>query len=586
MLEVYNDEDMIEEIIQHIKNEGLHLVVFDNGSTDETFNICKKFLNNGIDKLFSFASNSWELSRDLRIQYDLALTLSPDWVIRFDSDEFLETGMKGITLHDGISEVDKQSYNIIQFDWFNFFMTDDDKKEDSIKNRLRYYSWASEFQFRAWKITPGIRVEETPHLPIFPDFLKYRIHPKKFVLRHYPFRSKQQAEKKLLDRLTKLKNINAEVELGMHFRYKIYSENNFPPIVNHHILTKYNDDYNWNLELKHLPFPNFKLHLKKKENLFSKDGKLLKERPSILGYKLKLRKLREKNLRLRTNNQNLRKKLNLKYEKTIDEDYKKIAKVYWVKCGRNSKNFGDWITSYIYEKTTGKKPIWSDKKNSLEPTYFSSGSIMQKCKGWKNIVIWGSGIIDSQSTFDEPTKVLCVRGPLTRKRFLELGYNCPEIYGDAGLLLPRFYQPKASKKYKVGIIPHFVDFDFCNILFSNLENVKIIDVCNDVEKVVNEICQCEMTISSSLHGIIVSHAYNIKSCWIKFSDKIIGDDVKFLDYYYSINLNKVKSPVVINDNFLSEIDPVDYLIDLIQKYPNPEFPLTTEKLFKTYPFIK
>jgi glycosyltransferase involved in cell wall biosynthesis len=586
MLEVYNDEDIVEELIQHIKNENLHLVVFDNGSTDDTLNICKKFLNNGIDKLFSIGSNSWELSRDLRIQYDLALTLSPDWVIRFDSDEFLETGIKGINLHDGILEADKQGYNIIQFDWFNFFLTDDDKKEGSTKDRLRYYSWASEFQFRAWKVAPGIRSEENPHLPIFPDFLKYKIYPKKFVLRHYPFRSKLQAEKKLLARLAKIKNKNAEVELGMHFRYKIYSENKFPPIVNHQTLSKYKDDNNWNLELTHLPFPNFRNHLIKKENLFSKDGKLLKERPSILDYRLKLKKLRENNLKLKTINQNLNEKFNLENEKNHKEDYKKTVKIYWVKSGTNNKNFGDWITSYIFEKITGEKPIWNNKKNSLDPTYFGSGSILQKCKGWKNIIIWGSGIIDSQSTFDEPTKVLCVRGPLTRKRFLELGYSCPEIYGDPGLLLPRFYHPKISKKYKIGIIPHYVDFDFCKVLFSNLENIKIIDVCNDVEKVVDEICECEMTISSSLHGIIVSHAYNIESCWIKFSNSILGDDVKFLDYYYSLNLNQVKAPVVVNDNFYSKNDPINYLIDWIQNFPNPTFPLTTEKLLKTCPFFQ
>ena len=274
----------------------------------------------------------------------------------------------------------------------------------------------------------------------------------------------------------------------------------------------------------------------------------------------------------------------LKHEKNIDVNDQKSAKIFWIKCGRNNKNFGDLITSYIYEKITGNKPIWSDKKNSLEPTYFGSGSIVQFCKGWKNIIIWGSGIINSQNTFNEPTKVLCVRGPLTRKRFLELGYNCPEIYGDISLLLPRFFQPKSSKKYKIGIIPHYVDFDFCNRLFSNLENVKIIDNCNDVEQVVKEICECKMTISSSLHGIIVSHAYNIKSCWVKFSDKNIGDGIKFLDYYYSINLNKVKTPKIIDSNFISGIDSVDYLVDLIQKYPNPEFPLDTEKLFKTYPF--
>jgi len=275
---------------------------------------------------------------------------------------------------------------------------------------------------------------------------------------------------------------------------------------------------------------------------------------------------------------------NLKQKKTLSTNDQKAVKFYWARCGRNKKNFGDWTTSYIYEKITQKKPIWNNLKNSSDPTYFGSGSIMVLCKHWKNIVIWGSGIIDSKDTFQKPTKVLCVRGPLTRKRFLELGYDCPEIYGDISLLLPRFYQPKSSKKYKVGIIPHFVDFDLCQKIFSDLKNVKIIDTCQDVEEVIDEIHECEMTISSSLHGIIVSHAYNIPSCWTKFSDNLAGDGVKFLDYYYSINLNQVKTPIIINAKLFSKITAIEYLENLIQTYPNPKFPLDTETLFKTCPF--
>jgi len=262
----------------------------------------------------------------------------------------------------------------------------------------------------------------------------------------------------------------------------------------------------------------------------------------------------------------------------------KESKIYWFKCGRNGKNFGDLITSYIYLKIKGKNPIYWDNKNTNDPVYFTSGSIMGLCKGWKNVIVWGTGIINSNDDFDEPCKVLSVRGPLTRKRFLELGYNCPEIYGDPGLLLPKFYEPKINKKFKVGIIPHFTDFETCKKLFSHLDSVIIIDICRDVEEVVNDICKCQLTLSSSLHGIIISHAYGTESCWVKFSEKIIGDGVKFLDYFYSINLHQVKDPIIIDSTISSQIDNVDYFIDLIKKYPNPKFPLNTEKLFKTCPF--
>jgi len=272
----------------------------------------------------------------------------------------------------------------------------------------------------------------------------------------------------------------------------------------------------------------------------------------------------------------------MKFESSIIN--RNEAKIYWWRGGRNNKNFGDLITSYIYLKSKGRKPVWCTNKNTTDPVYFGSGSLMGLCKGWKNLTIWGTGIIKSNENFDRPKKILCVRGPLTRKRFLELGYDCPEVYGDIGLLLPRFYKVKKDRKYKVGIIPHYVDYEYCMKLFSKLENVIIIDICREVEEVVNDICKCERTISSSLHGIIVSHAYNIKSCWIKSYNKIGGDDVKYLDYYYSINLTNVKKPIIIGNEFNSKPDGLNFLIKKIENYPNPSFPINTEKLMKTCPF--
>ena len=64
---------------------------------------------------------------------------------------------------------------------------------------------------------------------------------------------------------------------------------------------------------------------------------------------------------------------------------------------------------------------------------------------------------------------------------------------------------------------------FSEIYKNNDKDVKIIDVTEPIQNVINYILECEMTISSSLHGIIVSHAYNVKSMWIKLTDKIGGE---------------------------------------------------------------
>ena len=67
------------------------------------------------------------------------------------------------------------------------------------------------------------------------------------------------------------------------------------------------------------------------------------------------------------------------------------------------------------------------------------------------------------------------------------------------------------------------------IKFLKSNQTDAVFLTNDVEKTTKEIMECETIISSSLHGVIVSHAYQIPAVWIKFSDKLSGDNVKFYD---------------------------------------------------------
>lgn len=53
---------------------------------------------------------------------------------------------------------------------------------------------------------------------------------------------------------------------------------------------------------------------------------------------------------------------------------------------------------------------------------------------------------------------------------------------------------------------------------------------------IDEVCECETILSSSLHGCIVADAYNIPNLWTKFTDYRAEDNgFKFRDYYLSTN---------------------------------------------------
>ena len=215
---------------------------------------------------------------------------------------------------------------------------------------------------------------------------------------------------------------------------------------------------------------------------------------------------------------------------TLYKDIKNDNLDFFYYKSNNVNNFGDIITPYFLKKYCKNYYYNSVDKNHK---IISCGSVMRWC-GDKTIV-YGSGIMHSKQNPNHGIFKI-VRGPLTRKRLIELGYYCPPVYGDPGLLLPLYYMPKIDKKYKLGIIPHHVHYNKVKIQYENETNVNIIKLDNDnVEKTIDQILMCEKIISSSLHGLIVSDAYDIPNKWIMFNDDLAGDNTKFYDYFESVH---------------------------------------------------
>lgn len=213
------------------------------------------------------------------------------------------------------------------------------------------------------------------------------------------------------------------------------------------------------------------------------------------------------------------------------------------------ENYGDLLSKFIVEQVSGRKVDYYNapkKRKSFfkQKHLLAIGSIMSYATS--KSYVWGSGVISRDDTFGNG-KFFAVRGPKTRERVLALGFKCPEVYGDPALLLPRFYSPKVEKKFKLGIIPHYIDYVRACELFKDHSDVMVIDlISNDLEKTTVDILSCEQTLSSSLHGIIVSHAYGIPSIWIKFSDKLTGDNVKFEDYFKSVHIEPYSAETLSN----------------------------------------
>ncbi|WP_194852168.1 polysaccharide pyruvyl transferase family protein [Nonlabens antarcticus] len=229
------------------------------------------------------------------------------------------------------------------------------------------------------------------------------------------------------------------------------------------------------------------------------------------------------------------------------------------------ENYGDLLGKYLAEKISGKNATWvrASKfyiKNVWQPVYVTIGSILEHVG--RHCIVWGSGINHRDSQIANAT-FMAVRGPLSRKRLLDLGYNCPEVYGDPALLLPRFYQPKGQKQFKLGIIPHISDYKQVSEMYNGSQGIKVIDFnTNDIEQTTDELCSCEQIISSSLHGVIVAHAYGIPAVQVQFSHRIYGDGVKYHDYFLSVGL------AAYNPYFVEEFCDRDFWVNFIEEHPH------------------
>jgi pyruvyltransferase len=239
--------------------------------------------------------------------------------------------------------------------------------------------------------------------------------------------------------------------------------------------------------------------------------------------------------------------------------------VYYEKNKVRHENWGDDI-NYFFLKEIIKKPILMYNTISLAnrlnlKNYLVIGSTIDMiCK--KNTEIWGAGIIDEKNTLRiKPRKVHAVRGPLTRKELLEQGVECPEVYGDPALLIPRYYKPKIAKKHLYGFIPHrsnldrIDDFTIDGVRLSERKDVLVIDLSkyDKWTDIVDQICSCENILSGSLHGLIMAEAYGIPNLWVEFGKSLIGGHFKFHDFFLSIGRDR-ENPYIIKDYKLSYKD--------------------------------
>ncbi len=195
------------------------------------------------------------------------------------------------------------------------------------------------------------------------------------------------------------------------------------------------------------------------------------------------------------------------------------------------QNFGDYLALPIYDYMCEKYGLDKDKKVKGTKHLYTIGSLI--LLGYQDATIWGSGIL-----FGEPEgfvwkrssyrklDVRCVRGPETKRRLAENGYDVSRCtFGDPGVLMPLIYTPKQyEKKRDYSVILHMSRKD------DSIEN-QIDVMTDDWKQTIDQIYNSKLIISSSLHGCIIAEAYGVPAILL---NKVEGNDkFKYNDYYLS-----------------------------------------------------
>jgi pyruvyltransferase len=251
---------------------------------------------------------------------------------------------------------------------------------------------------------------------------------------------------------------------------------------------------------------------------------------------------------------------------------KKVNLIYFKDKSVNG-NFGDELSRYITTQLINKdKYELVFNKSEIPLNIVCIGSYIHRAKN--NTFIFGSGVrtpnnIEGGHHYKK-LNICSVRGPLTRHFLVNVKkLAVPEIYGDPGLLLPKFYKPVIIDKLKdkIGIVPHKSNYSkYINKI--DTSKYYLINPTDKWQNVINYIYSCKANISSSLHGLICSDAYNIPNLWLD-EHRLAEGDFKFKDYFASQGREyvKIKSLDAYDSSLLySEGNTID-LDKLLQTFP-------------------
>lgn len=203
---VKNEEDIIESFVRYHAKFFDGLIIIDNKSSDDTFNILKQLKKEGVPLyLHSDGEPSYLQTKKMNnLLYATINQFHPDIIVPLDADEFLVPADPAVDLRQIMNNLDLTKVGHVK--WVTHVLTKEDNSEELfVPARMKYILHDEKKEFKV--ILPAHLTEEKSLALIMGNHRAITRNPQEkfegiiigqLKLAHYPYRSTEQIISKIL----------------------------------------------------------------------------------------------------------------------------------------------------------------------------------------------------------------------------------------------------------------------------------------------------------------------------------------------------------------------------------------------------
>jgi pyruvyltransferase len=252
----------------------------------------------------------------------------------------------------------------------------------------------------------------------------------------------------------------------------------------------------------------------------------------------------------------------------------KPLKLHW---SHSKPNFGDALSPLICEAVSGRQVVHA---KASQADLIAVGSLLHRLKEhWfsHKVHVWGTGYIEQPHSHRSRHYYHAVRGKLSANAL-----NNQQIvtFGDPGLLSDILLPTSKwlSKKFRIGLVAHYKDKSnpIIKALSDSNDDITVIDIFLPPLEFLKKLCECEIILSSAMHGLIAADALGIPNGWIKLSEGLRGNDFKFHDYYSVFNITPSASTLSLDNVY-------QLASDIAENYQRENIDVIKEDLLRAFP---